>query len=158
MGNLRQEEGKGTYLSLAFPFLHLQAPQPLPPPAGRATQFKKAANASLVVDQKGSLQSEQCSQALSHKQAGKYPNPNPNADTFLEGYSVTIEFALPSAYPFSHILLLFSFKEFQKFTMVPGSLGSLWLSPSARSSFPCPRRTGRSWEVFKTWQSLLLGM
>lgn len=69
MGNLRQEGGKGTYLSLAFPFLHLQAPQPLPPPAGRATQFKKAANASLVVDQKGSLQSEQCSQALS--QAGR---------------------------------------------------------------------------------------
>lgn len=81
-----------------------------------------------------------------------------NADTFLEGYSVTIEFALPSAYPFSHVLLLFSFKEFQKFTMVPGSLGSLWLSPSARSSFPCPDALAGAGEVFKTWQSLLLGM
>ena len=45
--------------------------------------------------------------------------------------------------------------------MVPWSLGSLLLSPSARSTSlfpPCPRRTARSWEAFNTWQSLLPAM
>lgn len=75
VGNLRQEGEKGTHLGLASTFLHLQAPQPLPPPAGRATHIKKPANASLAVDQKGSLLSDQCSQALTQAdtQISKYP-------------------------------------------------------------------------------------
>lgn len=98
VGNLRQEGGKGTYLSLAFPFLHIQAPQSLPPPAGRATQFKKAANASLVVDQKGSLQSEQCSQALS--QAGRQISKSKSKCRYISGrilcyFRVRTAFRLP---------------------------------------------------------------
>lgn len=67
-------------------------------PAGRATQFKKAANASLVVDQKGSLQSEQCSQALS--QAGRQISKSKSKCRYISGrilshYRVRTAFCLP---------------------------------------------------------------
>lgn len=84
---------------------------------------------------------------------------NPNVDTLLEGCSVTPESSLPSSPPFSPLPLLLPFSEFRKFTLVPWSLWSPSLSPSARSLFPLwPRPSARCWEAFKTWRSLLLGM
>lgn len=132
-------EGSGQR-SLVSTFLHLLA---------GATGFKKPANASLVVDQKGSLQSERHSQTLAEasSQVSKRVDTCPNVHRLLDpilghsmvlpsfSFSSPILFSLPSSSPFALIPLLFPFKEFLKFTLVPRPLVPIAISISEKHGF-----------------------
>lgn len=130
-------EGSGQR-SLVSTFLHLLA---------GATGFKKPANASLVVDQKGSLQSERRSQTLAEasSQVSKRVDTCPNVHRLLDpilghsmvlpSFSSPILFSLPSSSPFALIPLLFPFKKFLKFTLVPRPLVPTAISISEKHGF-----------------------